>query len=542
MPAFLHRLPPLPFACEMRKWDASAIDFGIPETMLMENAARSCLALLQDLNGSICNKKVLILMGGGNNGGDAACIARHILDLGGLPQVWHIKDLGQLSGACAWHTQLALKDGVEFKKIKLDAIDCPSSLFDGMKNIPDIIIDGLLGTGFSGTLKPAIAGFIEAVNAFNKIVKSFVLAVDIPSGLDSTTGNPSPVAVKASATATLAASKPGMLLAHARQWTGDIYIREIGMPRLCSQPATMRLVDGRILLNMPALPADSYKNVYGHVTVIGGAYGMGGAAHLASAAALRTGAGLVTACAPDSSMDAIKSGWPEIMTHAMGADWPKSISDSLLELLKKSDALVIGPGMGRTQASEDFLYALLNLDHRPKTVFDADALTIIGRNPELLTRLDENDIITPHPGEAGTLLGIKAHEIQSDRPGAVKKLAELSPAVAILKGASTLVRQKNGPTLLCPYDVPQMAIGGAGDVLSGCLGALLARSGNEKKAIFAAAYGVMMHVAAGLVCAKKFPNRGTTASALADAIAESLSYAQNHDKFNLNLGFAPWPA
>lgn len=542
MPDFNLDLPSLPLAEEMRKWDAAAMSFGIPENMLMENAARSCLSLLQTINGPVRDKKVLVLMGGGNNGGDAACLARHILDLGGQPLVWHLKDNDKLSGACAWHTKLALKAGVEFKKISLEAGDCAGSLFGGMKNFPDIIIDGLLGTGFSGTLKPALAEFMEAVNSFNKFIKAFVLAVDIPSGLDSTTGNPSPVAIKASATATLAAAKPGMLLPHARQWTGDVYIRGIGMPRSTAHPAAMRLVDGRILLNGPNLPKDSYKNVYGHVTVIGGSYGMGGAAHLASAAALRTGAGLVTVCAPDSSIADAKSGWPEIMTHSLGTDWPDKISDSLDSLLKKSSALVIGPGMGRTRASEAFLYALLNLDKRPATVFDADALTILGRNAELLAKLDENDIITPHPGEAGALLGMSAREIQDYRSAAVEKLAALSPAVAILKGAATLIRQNGGPTFICPYDVPQMAIGGAGDVLSGCLGALLARAGNDKSALGTAAYGVMMHVAAGLVCARKFPNRGATATALADAIAESLVYVQHQDKTNLNLGFAPWPA
>ena len=150
--------------------------------------------------------------------------------------------------------------------------------------------------------------------------------------------------------------------------------------------------------------------------------------------------------------------------------WPARLPQNFVELAQRCAALVVGPGMGRGQDAAAFVEALLALGHRPPTVFDADALVLLAGRQGLLDRITADDILTPHPGEAATLLGCSAADVQADRQGALERLRNLCRGVIILKGAASLIGQADAPTLLCPYDVPQLAVGGSGDVLAGCAG------------------------------------------------------------------------
>lgn len=535
--AFLLKLPKLPTPAQMRQWDAEAASFGIPGSMLMENAGRAVFALLDQLAPQISGSTVWIFMGPGNNGGDAACLARHLKDAGATPVVFHTAPLENLKGAAAWHARLAAADNVVFQQL---APETDSILEQAHSPAPPAaIVDGVLGTGFAGQLKPAIARLITAVNSAARLLRCPVLAIDVPSGLNALTGLPSPVAIQATATVTLEAPKPGLILPAARKWTGSVYTRKIGFPQAIAGnlPASWRLLDGRALLEAERFAPASYKNTYGHVYVAGGATGLEGAAHLASAAALRAGAGLVTAVAPARSLPLIQNGWPEIMTQAASPDaaWPVQPD---FAWLARATSLVVGPGMGRGEDAAAFLEALLHMEDRPPAVFDADSLILMAQNRSWLAKVKQSDILTPHPGEAAALLECEGRDIQADRPEALKRLTALSPAAVALKGSATLAGQGDAPRLICPYDIPQLAIAGAGDVLSGCAGAMLARY----DAMTALARAIVAHAMAGLILAREYPERGAVASDLANALARVGIFIRSEHLANTAPGLAPWPA
>lgn len=554
MNAALARLfPPLPLPHEMREWDAAAMRLGIPEELLMENAARAAFDVLHSYFPRLEGKRVWLLMGGGNNGGDAACLARHLLDDGAEPLVLHTRPLGACKGACGKHVRIARAAGVAFQRCGQPSALTARAKLEGA---PHIVVDGLLGTGFSGALRPDMLELVHAVNCLSG--NPFVLAIDVPSGLNAATGRPMPEAIQASATVSFAAAKPGLLLPEAHVWTGTVHARRIGIPVSAQReaPCSVFLADAHCLENMNAIAPGSFKNSYGHVLVVGGAPGFGGAAHLAARAALRAGAGLVTAAAPVNGMADIKNGWSEIMTLPLGesTQWPKNMDEThaqLAELVARCATLVVGPGMGRGEDAAKFLKVLLEVPHRPPTIFDADSLVLLARAPALLARITEQDILTPHPGEAAALLGCAAQDVQSARQESLERLCALCRGVVVLKGAGTLVGQAHAPTLLCPYDVPQLAVGGSGDVLAGCIGGLLASRTPERRheqnasasapapaTLALTGQAVALHALAGKSLAKDWPLRGNTASATADALPHALAqYAATEPENDI----LPWP-
>ncbi|MDE5878928.1 MAG: NAD(P)H-hydrate dehydratase, partial [Desulfovibrio sp.] len=324
-------------------------------------------------------------------------------------------------------------------------------------------------------------------------------------------------------TVSLAAAKPGRVRPHGAPWVGSLHVGDIAMPAPVRGPVRHYLLDGRALGALPEAMPESHKNSFGHVTIIGGAPGLSGAGHLAAAAALRAGAGLVSAAAPAGAVAAIKSGWPEIMTLALGEDgataWPREVPESLRSLLSRSTALAIGPGMGRGEDAAAFLAAVLELKERPPAVIDADALILLARQRALFSRLTAHDILTPHPGEAAALLETDSASVQADRSAALAALCDLGPMTVVLKGAGTLVGQASAPVFISPYAVPALAMGGSGDVLAGCTAALLGRGGTKSgAALRAAGSAVALHALAGRSLERDFPGRGCLASELADRL------------------------
>lgn len=543
VPHWIEQSPPLPTAAEMRGWDSHCIKLGIPEAVLMEQAAQVALSVLQESVGNLRGIHVCLLMGSGNNGGDAACLARRLLGLGALPLVLHTRPLRAYTGVTGYALRAARACGVPFLSLGAQ----PAKVFATLGIHPQwqdwghapVLVDGLLGTGFSGSLRPPLLALIESVNMWAKQRRghSFVLALDIPSGLDANTGSASPLAIQADCTVTFQAAKVGMLLPAAQQYMGKLRVMDIGIPP-CAQaayPASFRLLDTSCASLLPPTPLDSYKNSFGHVVIIGGGPGLEGAAHLAARAALRAGVGLVTVVSPADPVArcaTIKGAVPDIMTLPLTGhnDWPEKLPAPLLELIGRASSLVIGPGMGRSPAAAACIKAVLGLAQRPPAIMDADALHQLPLN-----LLGPNDIATPHAGEAAALCSptgeLSSQDIQADRVASIRQLCRLAPAVWVLKGAGTLIGQysatKNTPLLLSPYAVPALAVGGTGDVLSGCIAALVSRlrgGGRDSKAhlgaqvaLAAAAMGVVLHAQAGMQVAQHYPCRGNLASEVADA-------------------------
>ena len=367
-------LEPVTTVQEMRQWDALAVELGLSGFALMESAAQGALRVLLSHVSNVRGKVCHLLMGAGNNGGDAACLSRQLLDHGACPVVFHTKALDTYSGDAAQHLALARACGVEFR---------PAEEFDGHC---DILVDGLLGTGFSGELREDA---LELVQRANKGSQSFTLALDIPSGLDATSGRPCPKAIVANATATFAAAKPGLVLPWAGAFTGKLHTVYIGTPKKAQDRAgaSFRLLQKGDLSLLPTPLPCGYKNAYGHVVIIGGAHGMSGAAHVAARAALRSGAGLVTCACPALDAKDVRLSMPEIMTRALGEagedEWKKRSLGEMADLLARCTSLVVGPGMGRGRDSADFLQALLCERPSCPMVLDADALMLLAANPKL---------------------------------------------------------------------------------------------------------------------------------------------------------------
>lgn len=514
----------VPAPAEIARWDALALEWGLPEDVLMENAAREALAVLRGLvaarGRSLRGASVLLLMGGGNNGGDAACLARHLLDEGATPLLLYTRAPGRMRGAAGRFARLARGLGVPFRPLPASGeLGGTLSSF-----APDIVVDGLLGTGFHGELRARELHLVRGVNALRRA--ALIFSLDIPSGLDGMSGTPRPEAVRAHATVTFQAAKPGLVLPAAAEFTGDLLVRPIGMPRrvMESAPASFVMWRGGTDLPEAARPRrPRHKGEAGRVLVVGGSTDMTGAPRLAALGALRAGAGLLTVAAPEAALPSIRAGLPEAVTHSLpagpgGREWHAGQLATLREPLaacRARGAVVVGPGMGRRNGAEEFLRALLEEPGRPPVVLDADALFALAEEPELLGFLTARDVLTPHPGEAATLLGATPAEVQADRFAAHARLRELAPACWVLKGEGTLSGAAGGPVCLSPWSVPQLAVGGSGDVLAGMVGALLAFGLDAARA---AALGVEVHARAGRALAECWPDRGNGPREIADAV------------------------
>ncbi len=515
----------LPTAEEMRRLDNEAIALGYPESLLMENASREAFTVLQDLQFPLKDKHILFFMGNGNNGGDAAALARHTLNAHALPLVLHTKPLNKYKGATNQHIRIAKACGVNFVYVGKG---------NWQKNIPDawskphIIVDGILGTGFSGELNAQFTSYIEYINA--QQATSFIFSLDVPSGCNAITGKPAPIAVKAHATVCFAAAKPGLILPESKEFTGKLFVRCIGIPRciLEQNPPSYRMLKGSFFADfLQRNPVNSHKNTFGHTLVLGGSQGLTGAAHLAARAALRSGAGLVSVAAPQGLCAEIKGQNPDMMTILLGDDyaWPSTIPQNLSDKLRQVHALALGPGMGTDEKALGFLQTLLSLPERPRIVLDADALTLLAQNQELLSFIREQDVLTPHPGEAARFLGNSSKEVQQDRFAALEQLTRLAPATWLLKGAGTLIANACSAVYILPKDIPSLAVAGSGDVLTGCIGAWLARL-PKVSSLKLTALAACIHAEAGLILEKSFPCRGHTASDIAHVLPAAMERLQ----------------
>lgn len=510
----------------MRRWDSGAVALGLPKILLMENAARAALGVLRLHHPRLEGMRALLFMGGGDNGGDAACLARCLHDAGAATLTLHTRPLNAYTGAAGRHARTARTCGAAFLRLPDDPRGVLARLDPAWKE-PDIVIDGLLGTGFAGFLRPPLTTLVAHINELARRRRPpFILALDVPSGLDALTGRPCPEAVRAGATVTFAAAKPGLALPWAREFTGALHARDIGIPAQTRErfPASFRLLDASCAALLPPPLAGAHKNDFGHVLVAGGSPGFTGAAHLTARAALRAGAGLVCVTAPASLTPEIMGNLPEIVTLPLTAElsgqWPASLEGALAEAVGRAGVLALGPGMGQSAEAAALLEAILAAPRRPPAVLDADALNMLARRPDLWPLLQPDDICTPHPGEAARLLGGASADVQADRVAALNALADRAPCVWTLKGAGTLIKTKDSPTIVTPYDIPALAVAGSGDVLTGCVAALRRRVPHS---LTAAILGVAAHARAGLLLSERRSPRGGLAGELADALPDALA-------------------
>ncbi|MFZ5426199.1 MAG: NAD(P)H-hydrate dehydratase [Thermodesulfobacteriota bacterium] len=511
-------ISPLPTPAEMNGWDRSAAAMGLKTELLMENASREALHALEEKLGELRGKSAMCFAGPGNNGGDAIALARHLHDSGVETTLLLARPSRSYKGAPGFHLKLARRAGVHVDLIaRTDLERLPE---------PDIVVDGLLGTGLKGEPRPEYAAHIDALNLLGE--RSFVLALDIPSGLDGETGVAARATVIADMTVTFEAAKLGLCLPEASGYVGELVARRIGIPRIIREerPASHYLMTPELAFMLPGLDAGMHKGSAGKVLIIGGSPGLTGAPVLAALGALRSGAGLVTVACPAGIEPALKAGNPDVMTLPLGHGerWSASMAQALRTRMSDFDALVVGPGMGRGQDAAEFLSALGT--DLPPSVWDADALFWLASKPVRL----KDAVATPHPGEAARILGKTIPEVEASRASCVRELALAMGSTVALKGPGTLVCPAAGvegappsaspPVFVSPFSEPNLAVGGSGDVLSGVAGSLLAR---DLSPLLAACLGVYWHGLAGRLVSGDFPYRGNLASEIAGALPRALT-------------------
>lgn len=502
---------PLPTPKEMAYWDKLSIEqYGIHGEMLMENASREALKVLETLCGSLTGKKILLFAGSGNNGGDAFALSRHLNDCGAQCMLLHTRKLDQYTGETAYHIELTRKSEVQMYHVP----DCDLISLSR----PDIIVDGLLGTGFQGQLRDDYLNIVEYINGLRD--NAFVLALDIPSGLNGYTGKASPTAVRAHATVTFGAAKIGLFLPEAQDFTGGLHIRTIGIPRSVPEkyPPQCCGLNDNVFEFLPVSDRLQHKGASGHLLILGGSQGLSGAPTLAALGALKSGIGLVTVACPRAISQEIKQGFPEIMTLPLGPgkNWTEAAFRELEAHLSRFNAVVFGPGLGREDGALEFLQTYLKECNLP-TLLDADALFCLAQDTEIWSQLGKETILTPHPGEMSRLTGISTSEIQSNRIQIAQDFVSKNGCILVLKGAGTVIASPNKSLCISPFSCSNLAIGGSGDVLSGVIGSLKARS---VPATEAACLGVYWHGCAGQYLQNNYPFRGNLAQEIAFALPE----------------------
>ena len=466
-------------------------EYHVPGALLMEHAAMGVCDAIARYTGK---GPVAFLCGPGNNGGDGYAAARLWAARGGTSHI--IEVTADVRGDALLNRTLAAMADIPIYG-ETNYGDAP---------LPDVIVDALFGTGFSRPAEGFAATLIHWANDHGHFANVPVIAVDIPSGIDGTTGHVLGwEAVHATETVTFHRIKQGLLLGDAPDYVGKITVQPIVMPEYCDaayDPEGLTILEPADLQDRFGRSPTCHKGDFGRAVLFCGSRGMAGAASLCANAAMRTGAGLTTILCRESLLPILQTLAPGAMCAVLpeqnGQLLPES-AEVARKVLERADAACIGCGLGQ---SADVM-PILRLFARAEcpVVWDADALNLLARTDGVLP-LKEADVITPHPGEAARLLDCDAVEITGDALSALDRLHELCGCTVLLKGARTLVT--DGMETYCNlHTSPALAKGGSGDVLAGIITALLARCEVPLNSADIAAYGALIHGLAGIRTAKK---------------------------------------
>ena len=460
---------------QVRALDAHAIDeLKIPGYTLMKRAGEAALRYLRARWPTA--HRIVIVCGSGNNAGDGYVLARFAQAAGLTVSVLAASAPEQLRGdARQAYEDLKASDG----SVRPFAAE---HLTAG-----EVIVDALLGTGLKGPVREDLGEAIRAINSSG----TPVFALDVPSGLDSDSGTVAGEAIRAEATVTFVGLKTGLFVGDGPEYAGTIFFDDLELsdaPQLGLAPRLTRIIEAEIHAALPRRRRASNKGDFGRVLIVGSGPGMPGAARLAGEACLRVGAGLVTVAVAPENITAIAAGRPELICV------PLSNEATLTEAIARADVVAIGPGLGRTPWARAAFRVVLASD-KPLVV-DADALNLLSEGG---TPARTDWILTPHPGEAGRLLGVSADEVQRDRLAALDRLLDRYHGTVVLKGAGTLVGAAGRTPGLCERGNPGMATAGTGDVLTGTIAGIL---GQCRDPWTAARAGVLVHAMAGDAAAR----------------------------------------
>ena len=443
-------------AGEMRSIDAYSIEkLNIPGIVLMENAASACTRELTEF------ESFVIVIGKGNNGGDGLAISRQLVNLGKKVEVYLVFE-DEFTGDAKINREI-------LRSMNIPTNSC-SDLDKLIKDIKtsDCTVDAIFGTGIKGDVTGLAKDVIEAINEHSK----YTLCVDVPSGINSDTGEVSESCVKADKTVTFAAYKRGMLLYPAADFTGKVIVANIQIPEMAFDAMDIKVNttdDDFVNKAMPKRKANSHKGDFGKILVIGGKVGMGGAVMLSSLASLKMGAGVVTACIPKEMADYIGQLPYEVMTMPM--DFSED-ADKIADLVNNYDVVLFGNGIGRDEYVFTLLEKILDKIEVP-LVIDADGLFALSKFPEKI--IGKKAVLTPHSMEMARLLGVDSETVEKNRFELSKEFSKKYNVTLVLKGNHSIITAPDGRQRVNMTGNSGMATAGSGDVLAGMTASLLAR-------------------------------------------------------------------
>ncbi len=478
---------------QMNEIDRAAISrVGLPGIVLMENAAIRIFDEVKKILVELPKKRTVVFAGKGNNGGDAFAVARHLHNNDVITEIYITCSKSEITGDSGINLKVIENMGIVPKELSENILN---ELSDSLKNA-DIIIDGIFGTGFKGEIKGIIKDAVCMINSSGKTV----LSIDIPSGVNGTTGEVSGACIRAARTVTLCLPKTGIIIHPGCEYAGELVVADIGIPPEIMDKADIRtntIDTGHISKLLPARKADSNKGDFGKVFIVTGSPGMTGAGCLSGKAALRSGAGLVYLGVPKSLSAIYDSLLIESVTVPLEDNGTGHISrDSIkqvLSQLKRSTVTAVGPGLSVSKDTIELVGSIIENSEAP-LVLDADALNALSKDISVLKKCRGEVVITPHPGEMARLLSISIDDVQNNRIETAREFALKWNVITILKGSRTVVAFPEGTTYINLTGNSGMATGGTGDVLTGILAGLI---GQGVKPADAALIGVHIHGLAG---------------------------------------------
>jgi len=509
-------------AGEMQEMDRQTIKIhGIPGLKLMENAGRGATDVLLNQFADRIKARVGIICGKGNNGGDGFVIARYLADQRIDVAVYLLAKAAKIKGDAAANLKrlavlkvpvIEIPDEGSFSKIKSDL-----SRFD-------LLVDAILGTGLTSDVRGFFKTVIDFVNDLNRNGIP-VFAVDMPSGLNSDTGQSCGTCIRAQATATFALAKIGHYTYPGAGHTGKLKIIDIGIPVSVVEsvgPKQYLLTAERIRAAFPLRAADTHKGRTGHLLVVAGSTGKTGAAAMTAVSAMRAGAGLVTLGIAESLNPIIETQVLEVMTtplpeyrHGILAN---TAIDDIAKLADGKSCLAIGPGIGQTAETRSLVKNIISQIDIPM-VIDADGLNNIVGQTQLLKKLKAPAVLTPHPGEMARLIETSPAAVQQNRLTCARDFATNFAVHVVLKGAATVIAHPDGSAYINPTGNPGMASGGMGDVLTGVLAGFITQGFTPQTAAHAA---VFLHGAAADTLAKTVGPIGYLAGEVMDTIPREI--------------------
>jgi NAD(P)H-hydrate epimerase len=506
---------------------------GIPGIVLMENAGHGIFHHLRSHFPDLKERKVAIVAGKGNNGGDGFVVARYLTDALITCKVFLLTSKDSMQGDALINFKIIERIGVPI--VEITSSSEWKNALDEIRGY-HLLIDAIFGTGLNTEIKGFLRDVIEDVNSLS----CPKVAIDIPSGLNASSGKIMGVCIKADLTITLGLPKIGHVIYPGADYTGTLKLVDISIPHALIEeeriPYNLILFDDITCL-IRERSANTHKGDFGHLLVLAGSPGKTGAAALTCDAAMRIGSGLVTLGIARSLNSIMEVKLTEVMTEPLLEEDSGFLGmkswEVIREILAGKTALALGPGISTRKGTADLVFKILEETSIP-TIVDADGISALSREPSVLKKGKAPVVLTPHPGEMARLIKCSTRDVQEDRIGLSRNFSQEYGVYVVLKGARTVIAEPDGTVSVNPTGNPGMASGGAGDVLTGMIAGLTAQGYPVSSAL---RFAVFAHGLIGDLIAQERGKVGIIAGDIIHTIPRVLDLISQR---NISQAHIPW--